>query len=344
MAEPQTPVAIVLRTRDRAVLLRRALADICAQTFAGWQLVVVNDGGDPAEVEKLLAEQPALTDRVTVLHNAEPRGMEAASNQAVAASASTYVAIHDDDDTWHPTFLERTVARLDATGEAAVAVRTEIVWEHVDGETVTEEGREVFEPGIHAFTLFDLLRANRFVPISVLYRRDVHDEVGPFREDLTVVGDWEFHLRVAQSRRPSGFLDGQPLAFWHQRRKADGALANSVIGQAQEHRLLDLMVREEALREHAHRAGLGGLLYTTRYFQQEFDHVHGRFEVGENLTREVLGVLTGQRELLERQGDLLRRHEQRLAELERATPAARLVGLAGRLRRRYRMLKAALTR
>jgi glycosyltransferase involved in cell wall biosynthesis len=341
MARPRTPVAIVLRTRERPILLRRALADVCAQSFPGWELVVVNDGGDPAEVEKLIAEQPGLAERVTVLHNDRPRGMEAASNQALAASASDYVAIHDDDDTWHPAFLARTVAHLDATGDAAVAVRTEIVWEHVHGESVTEQGREAFMPDIRSFTLFDLLRTNRFVPISVLYRRDVHDEVGPFREDLTVVGDWEFHLRVAQSSRPTGFLDGEPLAFWHQRREADGALANSVLGQAREHRLLDLRVRDEALREHAQRHGLGALLYVTRYFQSEFDHVHGRFEVGEGLTREVLGVLAGQRELLERQGELLRRQEERLAELERARPVAGTVSL---LRRGYRRLKAALTR
>jgi len=120
MAEPRTPVAIVLRTRDRPVLLRRALADVCAQAFPGWRLVVVNDGGDPAEVEKLLAEQPGLGERVTVVHNEVPRGRAVAWNLGLAGADSEYVAVHDDDDTWHPAFLARTVAHLDATGGAAV--------------------------------------------------------------------------------------------------------------------------------------------------------------------------------------------------------------------------------
>jgi glycosyltransferase involved in cell wall biosynthesis len=336
MADTRPSVAIIMRTRDRPLLLRRAIADVCAQTYRDWDLVIVNDGGRPEEVDGLVAGQPGMAGRATVLHNADSRGMEAASNQGLAASDSTYVAIHDDDDTWHPAFLARTVAHLDATGEAAVAVRTEIVWEHVDGERVVEQGRELFVPEVRAFTLFDLLRVNRFVPISILHRRDVHAEIGLFREDLPVVGDWEFHLRLAQGERPLGFLDGEPLAFWHQRREADGALANSVIGQQEEHQRLDLRVREEALREHVRRYGIGALLYVTKYFQRELDHVHGRFAVGEGLTRDVLGVLARQGELLDRQNELLRRQEERLAELERAVSAASPVGL-------IRRLKAALT-
>lgn len=336
MAGTGASVAVIMRTRDRPVLLRRALRDLCAQSYTDWRLVVVNDGGDAAEVDRLVAEPPGLAERVTVLHNAQSRGMEAASNQGLAESESTYVAIHDDDDTWHPAFLARTVARLESTGEAAVAVRTELVWEHVDGDTITEQSREVFMPEIRSFTLFDLLRTNRFVPISVLHRRDVHEEIGPFREDLTVVGDWEFHLRLAAGRRPVGFLDGQPLAFWHQRRDADGALANSVIGRQEEHQRLDLLLRDEALREHVRSHGMGGLLYVTRYFQREFDHVHGRFGVGEGLMREALEVLARQSELLELQGELVRLQGERLARLEQGLSG----GVPGVLRRGFRRLRA----
>src|SRR3954471_22560691 len=110
-------VAVIMRTRDRPVLLARALADVCAQTFGDWHLVVVDDGGDAAEVDQVVKQCPGVTGRVTVLHNAISRGMEAASNQGVGAVDAEFVAVHDDDDTWHPAFLERTVARLRATDD-----------------------------------------------------------------------------------------------------------------------------------------------------------------------------------------------------------------------------------
>lgn len=336
-----------MRTKDRPVLLRRAVADVCAQTFTDWHLVIVNDGGDASQVDRILGAQAGLRERTTVLHNEQSRGMEAASNQAIRASESRYIAIHDDDDSWDPAFLDRTVAHLGATEDAAVAVRTEIVWEQVDGDAITEESREPMDPEIRSFTLFEMLRVNRTVPISILYRRDVHDEVGPFREDLTVVGDWEFHLRLALSRRPLGFIDGQPLAFWHQRRQADGSLANSVIGRADDHRELDLRVRDEALREYARTHGLGELLYLTKYFQREIDLIHDRISHGERCQEDVVNRLAGIREtldreqgrqndLVERQRQLLAEQNERLAHLEQAISDASLVSL---VRRRYRRLK-----
>jgi len=318
----EAAVAIVMRTKDRPLLLPRALSDVTHQVFQDWHLYVVNDAGDPKTVDHLLEEHAeALAGRVTVIHNSTSRGMEAASNQAIHASSSPYIAIHDDDDTWHPEFLLRALAHLDGTSDAAVGVRTEIVWESVVGGEVIEVEREIFLPDIHEVTLFQLLRHNRMVPISVLYRRSVHDEIGYYQEDLPAVGDWQFYLRLAVSHR-IGFLDGEPFAFWHQRREEGGSLGNSVILRADDHRRFDLLVRDEALREHVRQNGLGGLLYMTRFVDTEIGHLHGRvIHNGEEILR------------------LMREQNDRIGALEAAISDASMVSL---LRRRYRRLKGRL--
>lgn len=305
---PYAPVAIVMRTKERPLLLRRALGDVTRQTYQSWYLVIVNDGGNAATVDRLVAEHAqALAGRVTVLHNEDSRGKEATSNQAIRGSSSTYIGIHDDDDTWHPDFLERTVAHLERRPDAGVAVRTEIVWEQVAGDRIVELGREIFGHDIHEFTLFELIRHNRVVPISMLYRRSVHDEIGYYREDLRDVGDWEFNLRLSVEHE-IGFLADRALAFWHQRRDQDGPLGNSVITGADDHRKFDLLVRNGALQEHVQRHGVGGLLYLTKYIDRRHD--------------EVLG--------------LLREQSDRIRTLEEAISDASLVSL---LRRRYRRVK-----
>lgn len=69
-------VAIVVRTKDRPQLLRRALLNIDEQTFPDYSVVVVNDAGDPAAVDAVVAAAPPQTrDRTTVLHRAESTGM-----------------------------------------------------------------------------------------------------------------------------------------------------------------------------------------------------------------------------------------------------------------------------
>jgi O-antigen biosynthesis protein len=84
MAEQAASVAVIMRTQDRPLLLARALADVCAQTFADWQLVVLNDGGDAATVDEVIrTREAALAGRVLLIRNDTPRGPHAALNQAI---------------------------------------------------------------------------------------------------------------------------------------------------------------------------------------------------------------------------------------------------------------------
>lgn len=322
-AAPEAIVAIVMRTKNRPVLLRRALADVLAQSFEDWVLVVVNDGGAPGPVDAVVAEAAdRRPGRIHVIHNPRSVGMEAASNIGVRATRSRYLVIHDDDDEWHPDFLSRTVDFLDRERHEGVMVRTEIVYERVVGDHIETLGRETFWADMHAITLFEMLAINRAVPISFLYRREVHDRIGYFDESLPAVGDWEFHLRFLRDFT-IGFIDGEPLAFWNQRRGAGGDLGNSVLDNPVEHENYDLLVREHYLREDVHRYGLGTLLYVTKLLD---DAARAERERAESAERSLADVV-----------DALRAVESRLHALESATSDASIVSL---LRRRYRRYKA----
>ncbi|MBD3690080.1 glycosyltransferase family 2 protein [Nanchangia anserum] len=255
-------VSVVMRTKDRPVLLTRAIADVAAQRFEDWELIIVNDGGERAPVDRLMREhEAALKGRGRVIHNETSRGMEHASNQAIEASSGEFICVHDDDDTWAPTFLERTIACLrENPNYGAVAVRTEIVLERLSATGVEEIGREPAWPEIHQFSLSELMHQNIAVPIGCLYRASVIADLGGFRDDLPVVGDWEFHLRLAVAYDVA-YLDGAPLAFWHQRRTQGGALGNSVFAGADKHAYFDLKVRDEYLRDYARDHGVGALLF-----------------------------------------------------------------------------------
>ena len=272
-------VDIVMRTKDRSLLLARALDDVLGQTHRSWFLTVVNDGGDPDAVDALVAARSAAWDgRVRVIHHRESAGMEAAANAAIRASENPWIAIHDDDDTWDPRFLERTVAWLAEHPDApAVGVRTEIVWERIEGDRVSELSREIFLPELTQVTLAQLLRFNCCVPISLLYRRTALEAVGLFDEALAVVGDWECNVRLAV-HGPLGFLADEPLAFWRQRPGLTGVLGNSVITQHDAHRRADREGRDRELRVAIQRDGTGIPLYLTRFLDDRFDELHRRLD------------------------------------------------------------------
>src|SRR5438445_225062 len=113
MSQP-AKVAVVMRTRNRPLLLRRAIGSVLAQTMADWEMIIVNDGGDGREVEGLVAAVSAhAAGRIRVVHHQRSLGMEAASNAGIAASESELLVTHDDDDSWEPAFLAECVGLLE---------------------------------------------------------------------------------------------------------------------------------------------------------------------------------------------------------------------------------------
>lgn len=283
---------MVVRTKNRSAFLARALQDINEQSFDDFQVVVVNDGGDPAPVAILLEPyRRAHPDRYVLLHNQESRGMEAATNVALAASESEFVVVHDDDDTWHRDFLLTTVSFLRSHPESlAVAVKTEIIYEEIRHGVPVQTGRAEFGPMGDTISLMDLMKINSVVPISLLYRRSVHDQIGVFDENLAVVGDWEFNLRLAKLG-DIAFISSPALAFWHQRPDAVGAVGNSMFTARHQHELFDRAVRNARLREEVSQNGYGSLLFQAKQFDDLRSQLGSLSWQVEELSRETAHLL-----------------------------------------------------
>lgn len=277
-------VAVIVRTKDRPEFLARALDDIASQTYVDADVVVVNDQGAAAPVAEAVAAS-TVAERVRVVESVAPGGRCAAANLGLRSTDAEFVVLHDDDDRWAPTFLEQTVAHLDAhPAEAGVMTATEIVYERREGADWVEYGREPFWRGMTSVTFSSLLEVNRAVPISFLYRRALHDEVGYYDESLETVEDWEFYLRVT-ALHPVGFIPGAPLAFWTQRPDTVGADANSMFELAGAHERDDAAVRDAALREWVATNGAGLPLYLAaieRRLREEF---------AERLEQQTRGIL-----------------------------------------------------
>lgn len=219
-----------MRTYERPVLLARAIASVQNQTFSDWELIIVNNGGDPAGVENVVsvARTTTGTSTITVMHLPDRVGMEEASNQGLRASTSQYFAIHDDDDSWRPTYLATAVHTFSAHPTAA-AVLTGVtrVHETFKGGKVWPEKHENFPLDDARLTYDRLIGGNTFPPIAALFRRSLLDNIGYFDSSLPVLGDWEFNLRAV---RDGGFVFvPERLANYHTRTPdSDRASGNSI--------------------------------------------------------------------------------------------------------------------
>jgi glycosyltransferase involved in cell wall biosynthesis len=249
--DAQARVAIVTRTKDRPLLLHRALASILCQRYCRWHLYVVNDGGDRQSLETVVNEYlPAFEGRVTVLHNEASLGMEAASNRALAVAEGEYVVVHDDDDSWHPDFLAETVAFLGAPANAryvGVVANSTVVQERIAQGRIVEERTEPWWGNSKHIDFRRLLVINAFPPISFVFRRSIIDRIGFFNGDLPVLGDWEFNLR-AMMLGDIGRIE-RSLACYHYRRQTDdAAFGNTVTSGHDQHERYNVLLRNSIMR------------------------------------------------------------------------------------------------
>lgn len=261
-------VAVITRTRNRPLMMARALDSLSAQVFSDLAWILVNDGGEPGPVESIaeLGRQRGLC--VTVLHHQQSRGMEVASNAGIRASDSEFIVIHDDDDSWEPAYLETCVGFLrEFPHYAGVVTQSTKIEEEVLPNGIKILARSPFNPGLMSIYLHEMAQENTFPPISFLYRRSVIDEIGLYAEELPVLGDWDFNLRFLE-RHDIGVIPAA-LANYHHRRAlpdAQGHYGNSLYAGQNRHIEYDAIVRNRLLRRDLAlgKPGLGWLVATGR--------------------------------------------------------------------------------
>ncbi|NVN05668.1 glycosyltransferase family 2 protein [Asaia spathodeae] len=254
-------VAIIMRTKDRPILLSRAIASVLNQTHHNWILYLVNDGGDGPSFEEVVDRYKlGLTSKVKILQNEQSLGMEAASNCALSLVGESFIVVHDDDDAWHPDFLAETVAYLHKNREfAAVVTNCVVIHEIVEDNRAVELFREKWSQWKPFVDACDLLSRNISPPISMLIRSSVAQIVGKFNDSLPVLGDWDYNIRVFLTG-DIGTIDKE-LSYYYQRPKEDSIYSNSVRAGVDKHNLYQTLYRNSLVRRHLtdDPSALGGI-------------------------------------------------------------------------------------
>ena len=204
---PWPSVTVIVPTRDRPVMLDRAVRSIVGQSYPGEiECVIVFDQSDPAEVN---VELPPGR-RVRLVANTRTPGAAGARNTGIMASDGPLIAFCDDDDAWDPSKLRLQVELLDNAPSGFVAC----------GMRVHYADRTIVRPAPGSVSLQQLVRKRHpeLVFTTFLLRRDALTEIGLLDEQVPGSSgeDYDFLLRAAR-RGPIDAVS-QPLAdaFWHQ--------------------------------------------------------------------------------------------------------------------------------
>lgn len=113
-----TKVSVVVATYKREESLINALDSLAAQTYADFEIVLVDDNGNHEWNDKVNAIVLAFKENhpsVTLRHitNNPNQGSAKTRNIGIAAATGKYVTFLDDDDVYLPQKLERQVAFME---------------------------------------------------------------------------------------------------------------------------------------------------------------------------------------------------------------------------------------
>ncbi len=159
--------------------LAETVASVQAQTFTSWELVIVDDGSSDGTLA--LARRLAGDDRRIRVVSQENLGPGGAYNTAVREGRADLLVMLSADDLLLPEHLARFDGFVRDNLDAAVFTCNGW-YEYEDGRReVAAPERLWADPG--GCTLEELLQAC-FYGVGAVYRREVWDAVGGFREDL----------------------------------------------------------------------------------------------------------------------------------------------------------------
>ncbi|MDH4135568.1 MAG: glycosyltransferase [Anaerolineae bacterium] len=185
-------VSVIIPAWNAAETIAETLEFLLAQTYSGWEAIVVDDGSTDgtAAIAASFAEQDARIHTVSQPH----LGTSAARNKGVSLAHFGWLLFLDADDWLLPQHLERMTGALISNPDLDAV--------HCGWTRVASDGKLGAAQGCHQWgELFEVFaRANAFATMSVcIVRRSLVEAVGGFDTSLQTCQDWDLWQRIVRT-------------------------------------------------------------------------------------------------------------------------------------------------
>ncbi|SEQ02808.1 Glycosyl transferase family 2 [Faunimonas pinastri] len=199
-------ISVVLPVRNGEAFIASAVESIRRQTFADFELLLVDDGsvdGTPAIVADLARQDS----RIRLLHQ-PGLGLVPALSLGLQQSTGAFVARMDGDDLAAPERLERQLAFLSEHSHVAL-VGTQIRYMDATGRLTGDLSHYPLAPGDVETALME--RGCCISHPTIMARRDALVSIGGYRSAFLAAEDYDLFLRLADSHAlanlPEALLD-----------------------------------------------------------------------------------------------------------------------------------------
>jgi len=180
-------ISVIMPVYNAEKYLRVAIESILDQTFADFEFIIVYDPSFDNSLNIINSYSDA---RIRVIENKKRIGLVKSLNKAIKEAHGEYIARQDADDISLPNRLELQLEFLEKHPEVAL-LGTGIY-------VINEKGELIEKRIMHPNPKTSLLKGNRFIHGSVMFRKSVIDELGAYNELFKNSEDYELWLRISQ--------------------------------------------------------------------------------------------------------------------------------------------------
>jgi GT2 family glycosyltransferase len=242
LADPPL-ISILLPVYDTPrQFLTEAIESVRAQIYPHWELCIVDDHSTDESIAEYLEEVYQSDTRIKFERRSENGHISAASNSALALATGSWVACLDHDD----TLAEHALACF----ALEIVQHPEVGFIYSDEDKISASGERqdpFFKP---KFDPLLLLGQNYLCHLS-MFRRELINQVGGYREGYEGSQDWDLALRVTELIGPDAVAH-IPRILYHWRIHP-ASTAHSLGAKA-----YAANTGEMAVRDHLERIGASG--------------------------------------------------------------------------------------
>ncbi|AGJ01909.1 glycosyltransferase [Rickettsia prowazekii] len=177
-------ISIVLTVYNREKLLPFAIESCLNQSFKDFELIIIDDCSkdNSALIAKKYAEQDP---RIKIIINEHNKRLSASLNIAFKKANGKYFTWTSDDNLFHEEALAKMVKILDNAPEIGLV--------YTDYTLIDEKGNigaRLYQESPEFLPIRDCVGA------CFLYRADLAKQVGGYNENMALVDDYEYWLRL----------------------------------------------------------------------------------------------------------------------------------------------------
>lgn len=212
---PENPlVSVVIPTRNRPLMVCRAVNSALDQTFRNIEVVVVVDGPDVPTVGALTKIEDRRL-RVVILD--QPAGGASARNHGAQYARGEWIALLDDDDEWLPNKIDCQLLKAMATDCREPIITSRFVahtssGDHIWPEELLRENQPISE---YLLVRKGLKRSEGFIATpTIMARRSLLLRL-PFKPNLKRHQDWDWVLRASAEESVKVIFCAEPLVICH---------------------------------------------------------------------------------------------------------------------------------